>query len=157
MKREQAIEIACRHAAAEGRAYYSEGFQPHEWVVSAIMEAGDQLAQAQTRFVNLVLDLQRLVEGEEPLNGFEEVKALREMLRGAEPITIFTPAEILANPRLYIEPQKWERRADGAVVPKDRWEVGFRNIVTILVGARTEFEIDEIVDKVRALAGAEDQ
>lgn len=32
-----------------------------------------------------------------------------------------------------------------------RFETGFRNIVTILVGARTEFEIKDIVEKVRKL------
>ena len=27
----------------------------------------------------------------------------------------------------------------------DRWEVGFRTIVTALIGPRTEFEISEVV------------
>jgi hypothetical protein len=33
-----------------------------------------------------------------------------------------------------------------------RWEVGFRNIVTNVVGARVPFDIPEIVDAVRELA-----
>lgn len=32
-----------------------------------------------------------------------------------------------------------------------RWEVGFRNIVTILIGPRTDFEIKNIVEHVRGL------
>lgn len=39
MTRDMAIEIARRHAHAEGRSYYSEGFHPHEWVIRAILEA----------------------------------------------------------------------------------------------------------------------
>jgi hypothetical protein len=35
-----------------------------------------------------------------------------------------------------------------------RWEIGFRSIVTILIGARTEFEIKDIVERVRSLAAA---
>lgn len=37
-----------------------------------------------------------------------------------------------------------------------RWEVGFRNIVTILVGPRTGFEIPEIVEQVRSLTQQRD-
>ena len=33
----------------------------------------------------------------------------------------------------------------------DKWEVGFRNIVTILVGADQKFEIKDVVEKVRAM------
>lgn len=39
MTRDEAIAIACRHAAQSGRAYYGEGFVPHEWVIEAIIEA----------------------------------------------------------------------------------------------------------------------
>lgn len=48
-----------------------------------------------------------------------------------------------------------ERRAreDG----DGRWEVGFRNIVTILGGVRESFEIREVVEAVRALTGAEQE
>jgi hypothetical protein len=48
----------------------------------------------------------------------------------------------------------FETRADGQLVRKDRWRVGFGNIVTILVGSRSEFEIDDIVSKVRVIAEA---
>lgn len=44
---------------------------------------------------------------------------------------------------------EYEIRADGNRVRKDRWETGFRNIVTWTVGPRTEFEIDDIVALVR--------
>lgn len=44
---------------------------------------------------------------------------------------------------------KYEIRADGKRVRKDRWEAGFRSIVTCTVGPRTEFEIDDIVELVR--------
>lgn len=39
MTREQAIEIAQRCAKAKPPSYYSEPFQPHEWVIDAILAA----------------------------------------------------------------------------------------------------------------------
>lgn len=44
-----------------------------------------------------------------------------------------------------------EEREDGKIVSRQRWEVGFRNIVTILLGPRTSFEIEEVVERVRVL------
>lgn len=41
MTRELAIEIARKCAKAKPQSYYAEPFQPHEWVIDAIMEAGD--------------------------------------------------------------------------------------------------------------------
>jgi len=34
---------------------------------------------------------------------------------------------------------------------EERWEIGFRNIVTALLGARTEFDIQEVVKQVQAI------
>lgn len=50
LTREQAIEIARRCAKAKPQSYYSEPFQPHEWVIDAIvagysMCALDELAK----------------------------------------------------------------------------------------------------------------
>jgi len=39
MDREQAIEIARRCARAKPQSYYAEPFQPHEWVIDAILTA----------------------------------------------------------------------------------------------------------------------
>lgn len=39
MTREQAIELARIHAKAQPQGYYTEPFQPHEWVISAILAA----------------------------------------------------------------------------------------------------------------------
>lgn len=64
----------------------------------------------------------------------------------------FTEAEKQAEPRIYAHPEDYERREDGKVVRKDRWEWGLRNIVTALHGPRYSFEIDEVVESVRALA-----
>lgn len=44
-----------------------------------------------------------------------------------------------------------EVREDGRVVRKDRWESGIRRIVTILFGNSYAFEVDEVVERVRAL------
>jgi len=44
-----------------------------------------------------------------------------------------------------------EFRADGAIVRKDRWETGIRRIVCILDMSSSDFEIDDVVSKVRAL------
>lgn len=49
---------------------------------------------------------------------------------------------------------EWEVRKDGKRVRTDRWEVGFRNVVSMLVGARAEFEIDEIVEMLRSRLAA---
>lgn len=46
-------------------------------------------------------------------------------------------------------PEDYEFRADGAVVRKDRWERGIRDIGNILGWARKEFEVSDIVDEVR--------
>lgn len=66
--------------------------------------------------------------------------------------TSFTEAEKQAEPRIYAHPEDYERREDGKVVRKDRWECAVRNIVTHLHGPRHKFEIDDIVETVRALA-----
>lgn len=39
MDRTQAVEIARKCARAKPQSYYSEPFEPHEWVVDAILEA----------------------------------------------------------------------------------------------------------------------
>lgn len=49
---------------------------------------------------------------------------------------------------------EYETRGDGQLVRKDRWKVGFGNIVTILIGSRSEYEIDDMVEKVRVIAEA---
>jgi hypothetical protein len=51
------------------------------------------------------------------------------------------------------DPDDYERRDDGKIVRKDRWEVGLRNVATIVVGARAVYEIPDIVDAVRNLQG----
>lgn len=47
---------------------------------------------------------------------------------------------------------EFETRADGELVRKDRFKVGFGNIVTILVGSRKSYDIEDIVEKVRVVA-----
>lgn len=46
MTREQAIEIALRCAKAKPQSYYSEPFQPHEWVIDAIMLGAQKCEEA---------------------------------------------------------------------------------------------------------------
>lgn len=43
----------------------------------------------------------------------------------------------------------YEFRDDGALVRKDRWETGIRAIVSILEMSRDEFEITDVVERVR--------
>lgn len=52
----------------------------------------------------------------------------------------------------FVRSADYETRADGLRVRKDRWQTGMRNIATILTGPRKEFEIDDLVEKVRVLA-----
>ena len=39
MTREQAIELARQYAKRYPESYFAEPFQPHEWVIQAIMES----------------------------------------------------------------------------------------------------------------------
>jgi len=44
------------------------------------------------------------------------------------------------------KPQDYERREDGAIVRKDRWEMGFRAIVEPLGGNLRKFEIPDVLE-----------
>lgn len=44
-----------------------------------------------------------------------------------------------------------ERRDDGVVVPRERWENGVRSIVTVLGWVSKSFEVREVVDRVERL------
>lgn len=46
MTREHAVELARAAAAAKPPSYYAEPFAPHEWVVDAILVAGNRNAVA---------------------------------------------------------------------------------------------------------------
>lgn len=49
------------------------------------------------------------------------------------------------------DPADYEFRGDGKVVRKDRWETAVNSIRYALGDRRREFEIDDIVNAVRAL------
>lgn len=52
------------------------------------------------------------------------------------------------------DPKDYEIRDDGKVVRKDRWEKGIRSIAYYLrMSSRSGFEIDDVVEKVRQIAG----
>jgi hypothetical protein len=53
-----------------------------------------------------------------------------------------------------VAPAEFEVRDDGERVRVDRWEVGIRRIVALLWGNRHAFEVDEVVEAVRALVPA---
>lgn len=77
MTRERAVQIACAHAAREGRAYYDEGFVPHDWVVNAILEA----ANANAAVVEKLRDAHDLLDvhlGDTDLDYFETEEEERE-------------------------------------------------------------------------------
>ena len=48
-----------------------------------------------------------------------------------------------------VSPEDYEFRADGKIVRKDRWEQGIRSIVSILEMSRDEFEIGDVVERIR--------
>jgi len=50
-------------------------------------------------------------------------------------------------------PEDYEIREDGKVARKDRWQTGFRNVASIVVGARAKYEIEDVVRAVDRLAG----
>ena len=47
--------------------------------------------------------------------------------------------------------EDYEWRADGELVRKDRWETGIHRIAVIVYGNSRDFEIDELVESVRAV------
>jgi len=49
------------------------------------------------------------------------------------------------------DPSEYEFRDDGLVVRKDRWKTAVHRIRCSLGDNRREFEVDDIVDAVRAL------
>lgn len=52
------------------------------------------------------------------------------------------------------EPEDLEWRADGTLARRDRWEQGIRQIAGIVgLNPRTGFEVEDVVQRVRALAG----
>ncbi len=55
----------------------------------------------------------------------------------------------------HADPEDYEFRKDGKIVRKDRFETGFRDIVSIMIGPRDGsgigFEIEEIVELVRKM------
>ena len=54
------------------------------------------------------------------------------------------------------KPSDYERRHDGKIVRKDRWETGVRSIATIIgMGGRSEYEIPQVVERVRQLVSHE--
>jgi hypothetical protein len=50
------------------------------------------------------------------------------------------------------DPKDYEFRRDEKVVRKDRWETGIHRIRSVLGDERQEFEIDDIVNAVAAMA-----
>lgn len=52
------------------------------------------------------------------------------------------------------EPKDYEFREDGAVVRKDRWEIAIHRIRHAVGDTREEFEVNDIVAAVRALAAS---
>ncbi|WP_174524487.1 hypothetical protein [Thauera butanivorans] len=52
------------------------------------------------------------------------------------------------------DPKDYEFRRDGKVVRKDRWERGVHSIRYAIGDDRNEFEIEDIVNAVRALVAA---
>ncbi|ENO98640.1 MAG: hypothetical protein QMB75_08855 [Thauera sp.] len=53
------------------------------------------------------------------------------------------------------DPDDYEFREDGKIVRKDRWEMGIRRIRTALGDTRREFEIDDVIQAVKALVAAQ--
>jgi len=89
----------------------------------------------------------------------QELEASQQVLANAAAAPVAVPAPAEPADR-YIElpdgvmglASDYERRDDGKLVRRDRWKTGFGNIVTILKGSRSEYEIADIVEMVRALA-----
>ena len=49
------------------------------------------------------------------------------------------------------DPKDYEFRADGKIVRKDRWETAMRTITCIVGAGGHDFELEDIVEAVRAL------
>jgi len=103
-------------------------------------------------------DQQLRQELDEILEFIEKKRA--EILQGASTSTM--PTDHLATLELVSKALDTERKACDnwrkesldlrkEIAKAERWEIGFRNIVTILHGARHPFEIEDIVEEVRSL------
>jgi hypothetical protein len=57
LTRDQAIEIARRCAKAKPQSYYAEPFQPHEWVIDAILQASNRQNVALQKVMARLADL----------------------------------------------------------------------------------------------------
>lgn len=54
--------------------------------------------------------------------------------------------------------EDYEFREDGKIVRKDRWERGIRNVASAVgFTGRKEWEIEDVVERVRELAGVEEE
>lgn len=124
----------------------------HPYNFDAIMSQKIAYALTETQIGAWVAEAQRTSFGVVPQARFilEKFEAYKAPL-----VSPFTDAEREENPNLMRHPEAYERRADGKVVAKDRWKVAVANIWSALGGARVDFEIDDVVDRVRYLiAGA---
>ena len=52
------------------------------------------------------------------------------------------------------DPKDYERRDDGAIVRKDRWENGIRQIRSLLGDPRRELEVGDVVSAVAAIVAS---
>lgn len=62
-----------------------------------------------------------------------------------------TEADFRRPEYLGADPKDYEFRADGVLVRKDRWERGIKEIINILDMDSREFEISEVVSRVREI------
>ena len=62
MDRERAIAIARECAKAKPQSYYSEPFQPHEWVIDAILLAAVRPQNDAERLREIALEVAALAE-----------------------------------------------------------------------------------------------
>ncbi len=95
-------------------------------------------------------DISQLLRARSPDKLLHEAAELAEVKRPLDEQMARLNANLTAaNARIAELESEHEVRGDGARVRKDRWETGVRRIVALIWGNRFEFEIDEVVERVR--------
>lgn len=114
--RARAIEIAREHAKAKPQSYYAEPFQPHEWVIDAIVSAlaapepGGRVEEAVSQLRTLADDMARA-----NINGFgNRATLIADRLAAPEPVgRVDMPEELFDAHAVYRELSDYQRRRTG--------------------------------------------
>lgn len=142
-----AVQLSTLTLAQDAQGRYVSAVQQMLWEGFQVRRAFAPAANAKMPSLATDIASALALPGVERLRDFAAVGPVQ--LASVEE---FAYALTEATPAAKAEPEsEWETRKDGRRVRKDRWEWGVRRIVALLWGNRQQFEVDEVVDALRAL------